>query len=84
MGTTNVNSPRVHDTLISLRQKASELASCSEDEALLADIVTMLSGKKLPCTYTKEEFADVLKEAGEDFKTGKFITQEDLRTRYGI
>ena len=57
METTIGTSTKMHETLISLRKRASELASQSEDEFLLADIVAMLSGKKLPCTYSKEEFA---------------------------
>ena len=40
--------------------------------------------KKLPCTYTKEEFANVLSEADEDFKAGRFVTQDELRARYGL
>lgn len=75
---------KMHETLISLRQRASELASQSEDEFLLADIVAMLSGKKLPCTHTKEEFANVLSEAEEDFKAGRFVTQDELRAKYDL
>ena len=74
----------MHDTLTILRQRVSSLASQSEDEALLADIVAMLNGVKRPCTYTKEEFADVLRETDEDFGAGKFVTQEEMRARYGL
>lgn len=74
----------MHDTLTMLRQRVSSLASQSEDEALLADIVAMLNRVKRPCTYTKEEFADVLREADEDFGAGRFVTQEEMRARYGL
>lgn len=84
METTTKTSQRMHDTLISLRRRATELASQSEDEFLLADIVAMLSGVKLPCTYSKEEFVAVLSEADEDYKAGRFVTQDELRARYGI
>lgn len=84
METTVRTSLEKSDTLISLRRKASELASQSEDEFLLADIVALLSGKNLPCTYTKEEFANVLSEADDDFKAGRFVTQEELREKYGL
>lgn len=84
METTVKTNLETRDTLISLRRRASELASQSDDEFLLADIVAMLSGKKLPCVYTKEEFANVLSEADEDFKAGRFVTQDELRARYGL
>ncbi|MBO7134421.1 MAG: hypothetical protein J6W06_09745 [Bacteroidales bacterium] len=84
METTADTKLKMRETLISLRHRASELASQSEDVFLLADIVAMLSGKKLPCTYTKEEFADVLNEADNDFKAGRFVTQEELRARYDL
>ena len=79
-----MTSPRMRDTLISLRRKATELASKSEDEFLLADVVAMLSGMKRPCSYTPEEFAAVLCEAEEDYKAGRFVTQDDLQERYGL
>ena len=84
METTAEAKLKMRETLISLRHRTSELASQSEDEYLLADIIAMLSGKKLPCTYTKEEFADVLNEADNDFKAGRFVTQEELRARYNL
>ena len=84
MESTVMTSPRMRDTLISLRRKATELASKSEDEFLLADVVAMLSGMKRPCSYTKEEFAAELCEAEEDYKAGRFVTQDDLQERYGL
>ena len=74
----------MHDTLISLRRRATELASKSEDEFLLADVVAMLSGMKRPCTYTKEEFAAILCEADEDYQAGRFVSQDELRAKYGL
>lgn len=79
-----MTSPRMRDNLISLRRRATELASKSEDEFLLADVVAMLSGKKRPCTYNKEEFATVLCEADEDYKAGRFVSQDELRAKYGL
>ncbi len=84
METTIGTSTKMRETLISLRKRASELASQSEDEFLLADIVAMLSGNKLPCTYSKEEFANVLNEADDDFKAGRFVTQDELRAKYDL
>ena len=84
METTVGTSSRMRDSLISLRRKASELISQSEDEELLAEVVAMFRGMKLPCTYTKEEFAEVLNEADADYKAGKFVAQEELRSRYGL
>ena len=74
----------MHDTLISLRRRATELASKSEDEFLLADVVAMLCGIKRPCTYTKEEFAAVLSKADEDYSEGRFISQDELRAKYDL
>lgn len=74
----------VYDNLVNLRNKVTTLATQTEDEALLADIVAMLSGVKRPCTYTAEEFASVLAESDEDYKAGRYVTQEDLRMRYGL
>lgn len=74
----------VYDSLSALRNRVTSLASQSEDEALLADVVAMLSGEKRPCTYTAEEFAGVLREADEDYKAGRFVSQEELRERYGL
>jgi hypothetical protein len=73
-----------YKNLVSLRKKVTTLATQSEDEALLADVVAMLSGMKRPCTYTAEEFASVLSEADEDYKAGRFVTHEELRSRYGL
>lgn len=84
METNGMTSPRMRDTLLSLRHKATELASKTEDEFLLADVVAMLSGIKRPCNYTKEEFATVLCEADEDYKAGRFVSQDELRSRYGL
>ena len=75
---------RIDNVLSSLRKTASDLAMKSENEALLADVVAMLRGVKRPCTYTPEEFATILAEADEDYKSGRFVTQNELRTRYGL
>ena len=84
MGTAVKTKRNVYDSLVSLRNKVTSLASQSEDEALLADVVTMLSGEKLPCTFTAEEFADVLQEAEEDYKAGRFVSHEELFAKYGL
>ena len=44
----------------------------------------LLSGEKHPCTYTAEEFANVLREADEDYKAGRFVSQDQLFARYGL
>ena len=84
METDVMTSPQMRETLLSLRHRATELASKSEDEFLLADVVAMLSGMKRPCTYTKEEFAAVLSEADEDYKAGRYVSQDELREKYGL
>ena len=84
METSVRTTPRTHDTLVSLRRRATELASKSEDEFLLAEVVAMLSGIKRPCDYTTEEFAAVLCEAEEDYKAGRFVLQDELRAAYGL
>lgn len=73
-----------YKNLVSLRKKVTTLATQSEDEALLADVVAMLSGVKRPCTYTPEELASVLAEADEDYRAESYVTQEELRARYGL
>lgn len=73
-----------YKNLVSLRNKVTTLATQSEDEALLADVVAMLSGVRRPCTYTSEELASVLSEAAEDYRAGSYVTQEELRARYGL
>lgn len=84
METSVRTTSRMHDTLISLRRRATELASKTEDEFLLADVVAMLSGMKRPCTYTKEEFATMLCEADADYSAGRFVSQDELRAEYGL
>ena len=66
----------VYDNLVSLRNKITTLATQTDDEELLADIVEMPSGVKRSCTYTVEEFASVLAEADEDYRAGRFVTQD--------
>ena len=84
METTIRTQHNVYDSLVRLRNKAASLAVQSEDEALLADIVAMLSGVKRPCTYTAEEFSSVLAESDEDYRAERFVTQNELRNRYGL
>ena len=50
----------------------------------MADVEATISGIKLPCTYTKEEFAAVLNESDEDYKAGRFVAQDELREKYGL
>ena len=40
--------------------------------------------RKRPCIYSADEFAGVLREADEDYKAGRFVSQEELRERYGL
>lgn len=79
-----MTTSKKRETLLSLRHRATELASKSEDEFLLADVVAILSGIKRPCTHTQEEFFAVLCEAEEDYKAGRFVSQEELRAEYGL
>ena len=84
METTTRTDSRSKDILSTLRKQVSTLASQSEDEALLADILAMLNGIKRPCTYTAKEFAGVLKESDEDYKAGRYVSNEELFARYGL
>ena len=74
----------IPDSLVMLRNRVATLVSQTEDEALLADVAAMLNGVKRPCTYTKEVFAEVLRAADEDFKAGRFVTQDEMKARYGL
>ena len=74
----------LHDNLVMLRKRVSALATQSEDELLLAEVVALLSGEKRPCVFTQEEMAAHLQEADEDYRAGRFVAQEDLRLRYGL
>ena len=77
-------SAQKHSALTSLRAKASTLAMKSEDESVLEQVIALLSGMKRPCAYTHDEMAANLLEADEDYKAGRFVTQDELRTRYGL
>ena len=79
-----VRSNPVDGSLLSLRKKAIEYANQAEDEDLLAEVIMMLSGDKRPCAYTREEMAANLREADEDYKAGRFVTQEEIRAMYGL
>ncbi|MBQ3945062.1 MAG: hypothetical protein II670_05545 [Alphaproteobacteria bacterium] len=84
METAVRTSSDTSNSLLMLRKKASTLVNQSEDEALLADIVAMLNGVRRPCTYNKDEFTDVLREADEDFESGRFVSHEELFAKYGL
>ena len=73
-----------NETLINLRKKATELAIQSENEELLAEVVAMLRGIKLPCTYTLEEFANFLHKSEADYKKGQCVSHEQLFAQYGL
>ena len=84
MDTTVRTKNNVNTNLMSLRNKVTSLVAQAEDEALLVDIAAMLSGVKRPCTYTQEEFASVLAEADEDYKTGRLSSHEQVFAQYGL
>ena len=73
-----------YDNLIMLRKKVQDLATQSEDEEILAEIVAMLSGIKRPCTYSREEFKMVLQESDADYKAGRLTSHEELFAQYGL
>ena len=56
----------------------------SEDEHVLEQVIALLSGMKRPCVYTHDEMAANLFEADEDYKAGRFVTQDELRAKYGL
>ena len=84
MNTATRTPVHTNETLINLRKKATELAIQSENEELLAEVVAMLSGIKLPCTYTHEEFANVLHEAEADYEEKQCVSHEQLFAQYGL
>ena len=73
-----------HDALIALRQRASLLVSQSESEELLAEVVAILSGRPLPCTYTHDQMETVLRKAETDYKNGHFVSHSTICERSGI
>lgn len=84
MNTATSTPVHTDETLINLRKKATELAIQSENEELLAEVVAMLSGIKLPCTYTPEKFANVLHESEADYEKKQCVSHELLFAQYGI
>lgn len=84
MNTATRTPVHTNETLINLRKKATELAIQSENEELLAEVVAMLSGIKLPCTYTHKEFANVLHEAEADYEKKQCVSHEQLFAQYGL
>ena len=75
---------QLSDTLLSLRTKVSELAEQSEDEELLAEVVALFSGTKLPCAYTREEFKAVLQESEADYVQDQCVEHDQLFAKYGV
>lgn len=84
METAATTNNRAQGNLVRLRRKATELTAISEDEEMLAEIVAMLSGKRLPCTYTEREFASVLQEADADHAAKRYMSHENLFAQYGL
>lgn len=76
--------PAQFDVLLSLRKKASALVSQSESEELLAEAVAILSGRPLPCAYSREQMANALREAESDYSNGRFISHSTICERYGV
>lgn len=72
------------ESLLALRKKTIDYINRTEDEDLLTEVALLLSGEKRPCSYTPEEFVSVLAEAEEDYKAGRYITQEEMRKKYGL
>ena len=48
------------------------------------DELSLLSGKRYPCAYTREEMAESLREAEADYKAGRYVSHEDLFKEYGL
>ena len=48
------------------------------------DELTLLSGNRRPCAYTREEMAESLHEAEADYKAGRYVLHEDLFKEYGL
>ena len=84
MNTATRTPVHTNETLINLRKKATELAIQSENEELLAEVVAMLSGIKLPCTYTYEDWASVCRESEADYDKRQCVSPERLFAQYGL
>ena len=72
------NVRKKQDVLFSLREKALGLVMKSENKDDLEQVVALLSDKKRPCAYTREEMAESLREAEADYKAGRYVIHEDL------
>lgn len=73
-----------YDAIIALRQRASLLVSQTESEELLAEAVAILSGRTLPCAYTREQMEMSLREAEADYQSGNYLSHSSICERYGV
>ena len=78
------NVRKMQDVLFSLREKALGLVMKSENKDDLEQVIALLSGKRYPCAYTREEMAESLHEAEADYKAGRYVSHEDLFKEYGL
>lgn len=72
------------ETLLDLRKRASLLVSQTDNEELLSEIVAILSGIPLPCSYNYEQMEMSLREAEADYQKGKTESHETICERYGV
>lgn len=72
------------NTLVSLRERALKLVNQTENEELLAEVIGVLSGQPVPCTYTQEQMEMALLEAEEDYQSGHIISHNSICEQYGI
>lgn len=72
------------ETLLTLRKKASSLISKTDNEALLAEVIAIMSGAPLPCNYSYEQMEFSLREAEADYQKGNTESHETIYKRYGI
>ena len=69
------------ETILQLRKRASVLVSQTDNEELLSEAVAILSGAKLPCTYSYEEMESSLHEAETDYQKRNIESHETICKR---
>lgn len=71
------------EKLSGLRKRALELVEQEESEDLLAEVIGVLSGAQLPCSYSHEQMEAALREAEIDFQNGRYVSHSSICDRYG-
>ena len=71
-------------SLLSMRKRALALVEQTESEELLAEVIGLLGGSQLPCSYSHEQMEEALREAEADFQNGHFESHSSICEHYGV